>query len=250
MTFLAVLLHSLDEDSCSYIKEHCMVHPIRKKVVLVSNKPLKYAAFCNITLSYFKLLDNVNDDNSIKSKVLSLYLKRYIKKVYAEFQDNIHYIEKKLKELYSLEKSQSYNSIDEISHPFAELTGYILSSYIEKNDENSKLNLYNLGYNLGKWIYIIDAWDDLESDIKKKKFNPLISLFNKDGNKSYEILKTDLEGRLFFILTMCGKYCLDYLNKLHIKKNEDLLYNILQYGLMEKMDKVFKGSEFNYGKPI
>lgn len=248
MTFLAILLHSLDDDNPSYVKEHCMVHPIGKKVIMVKNSPLEYAAFCNITLAYFKLLDNVTDDKSLKSKVLSNFLKKYIKKPCGKFSINIQYIEKKLNDLYSLEKNKACMNIDEISHPFADLIGYILSSYVEDDDSN-KYNLYNLGYNLGKWIYIIDAWDDLEKDMKGEKYNPINSILNKD-NKNYEDLKKEISERIDFILTMCGTHCLNFLNKLHIKKNEELLYNILQYGLMEKMDKVFKRSDYDYGKSI
>ena len=248
MTFLAILLHSLDDDSPSYIKKHCIVHPMRKKIIMVSNPPLEYAAFCNITLAYFKLLDNVNDDKSIKSKLLSILLKVCTKKTCVKFANNIEYIEKKLDELYSFEKNKDSISIDEISHPFGELTGYILSSYIEKDNINSEI-LYNLGYNLGKWIYIIDAWDDLEKDMNEEKYNPINFILNKD-NKNYKDFSREIEERIDFILTMCGRHCLDCLSKLHIKKNEELLYNILQYGLMEKMDKVFKGSDFNYDKSI
>lgn len=248
MTFLAILLHSLDDDNPSYVKEHCIVHPIGKKVIMVKNLPLEYAAFCNITLAYFKLLDNVADDKSFKSKILSTFLKRYIKKSCEKFKSNINYIETKLNELYSLEKNKNCISIDEISHPFAELTGYILSSYIKEDDINNTI-LYNLGYNLGKWIYIIDAWDDLKKDMKEQKYNPINFILNKD-NKNYEDLKKEVSGRIDFILTMCGTHCLDYLGKLQIKKNEELLYNILQYGLMEKMDKTFKRSDFDYGKSI
>ena len=69
-------------------------------------------------------------------------------------------------------------SIDELSHVFADLTGFIISFYYK--DAPFKEDLYWLGYNLGKWIYIIDAYDDLEKDIKSNSFNAINSLINTD----------------------------------------------------------------------
>ena len=98
--------------------------------------------------------------------------------------------------------------------------------------------MYWLGYNLGKWIYIIDAYDDLEKDMKSNSFNAINSLLNieKLDFKSFSVL---IKPRIDFILSTCAQQCLKYLNNLPLIKNEDILYNILELGLMEKMDKVF-----------
>lgn len=237
MTFLAILLDSFNEDMPSYLKSRCAAHGLKKKIILKDNSPLKYAAFCNVALSYYKLLDNVNDDNSTKSKIFSFFFKGYLKKMPEEFKNHLTSIENKLNNLYDLEKNSDDKSIDVIAHPFAELTGFILSSYIEDNREN----LYWLGYNLGKWIYIIDAWDDLKKDMENKKFNVINHCFNTE-NLSYEEFSPLLEDQVDFILGTCASQCFYFFNKLPLKKNEDLLYNILQYGLLEKMDRVFKRS--------
>jgi predicted hydrocarbon binding protein len=128
--------------------------------------------------------------------------------------------------------------LDELSHHFADLTGFILSSYYEESINSE--SLYWLGYNLGKWIYIIDAFDDLEKDMQNNKFNALNSIYNED-NKSYLELVKQIKDRVDFTLTNCAQSCLECLNNLPIHKNYDLLHNILQFGLMEKVDKVFKG---------
>ncbi|MCT8975852.1 DUF5685 family protein [Clostridium sp. CX1] len=236
MTFLAILLDSLNDDIPIYSKKVCAMHGFRKKISIIDNQSLEYAAFCNTALSYYKFVDNINDDNSTKSKIFSLLFKRYLNKMSSNFRSHLNYIENTLNELYKIESNPQNRSIDEISHPFGELTGFILSAY--RNDEN-KENLYWLGYNLGKWIYIIDGWDDLERDMRDKKFNVINSCFNK-GKKSYIEFSKEIEDRIDFILGTSAAQCMYYLNKLPLKKNEDLLYNILQFGLLEKMDKVFK----------
>jgi hypothetical protein len=123
-----------------------------------------------------------------------------------------------------------------LSHVFADLTGFIISFYYK--DAPFKEDLYWIGYNLGKWIYIIDAYDDLEKDIKSCSFNAIHSLLNKD-NSDFKTFSSLIQPRIDYILTTCAQQCISYLDKLPLIKNEDILYNILELGLMEKMDKVF-----------
>ncbi len=243
MTFLAILLDSLNNNKLQSKKFTCAGHPTKKKLLIINNEPLKYAAECNIVLTYFKLIDNINDDNTLKSRIASIFLKRYIK------DNNLTaVINKSLNSLYNMEKEAYKYNIDEISHAFADLTGSVISNYVD-DTEDFKEQLYWLGYNLGKWIYIIDAWDDLEKDMKEKKFNLIAELYNTD-DKDYTALKKEVEDRIDFILTACAASCLEFVEKLPLKKNKELLINILELGLMEKMDTVFKRSELVNGESI
>lgn len=238
MTFFAILIDSLNDEEPVYKKENCILHPFKKRLVLKDNKSLKYAAFCNTALMSYKLLDNIYDDKSLKSRFYYMILKNYLKSFPPSVKEKLSCIKSKLSELYKLETSSTVNSIDELSEPFAELTALLISNF---DTVQSKNELYALGYNLGKWIYIIDAWDDLESDMKKNKFNAICTVYNKN-NLSFEKLQNLLSKRIDFILTNCGRQCLKSLNDLPLKKNEELLNNILQLGMVEKMDKIFKRS--------
>lgn len=99
-----------------------------------------------------------------------------------------------------------------------------------------------MGYNLGKWIYIIDAFDDLEKDLKHNKFNGINAALNKD-NLPYNEFRESVQNRINFILTSYARECSEILNSLPIEKNYDILYNIFNYGLLEKMEFVFKKEE-------
>lgn len=248
MTFLAVLLDSINKTNLKAKRAHCIVHPIKKRLFIIDNEAIDYAAFCNVALAYFKMTDDVRDDNSITSKFSAFFLKAYLKKFPEKLKKETEYIKDKLNELYLLEASKNKNlSLDMISHPFAELTGFIIASYCE--DAFYKDNLYWLGYNLGKWIYLMDAFDDLEEDMKKLKFNAINSVFNQE-KKPFKALKEDISSRIEFTVTSSAASCFDYLEKLNIEKNKDLLYNIIQFGLMEKMDKIFKGSDTENEKSL
>ena len=247
MTFLAILLDSFEESSCKYVRKRCITHPIKKRVVIVDNSSLDYAAFCNVVLVYYKLLDNVKDDNSTKSKVYSFFLENYLKRSKVELKPIMLFIEKSIKDLNLLESEPKGKTLDEFCNPFAELTAFIISSFYK--DKVFYESLYKLGYNLGKWIYLIDALDDLEKDMREKKFNAIDKSFNGE-NLSYEEFYKNIENRIDFVLVACAAQCDNSLKGLPIKKNMDLLNNVLKYGLMEKMDKVFKRSECENEKSL
>ena len=105
------------------------------------------------------------------------------------------------------------------------------------DSEELRNNLYNFGYTLGKWIYLIDAFDDLEDDIKKQKFNPINHLYNKE-NYSFNELLPLIKERLEFSILNCSYNCNEILKLLPLKRNEDILKNILELGMMDKYLKI------------
>ena len=240
MTFLAVLHDSLSEGCLKPSESFCILHPQKKKKVIINTEALTYASFCNVALSYYKLVDDVVDDKSLKSKALSLALKPYFKKFPDKYKPIVITISERLKELSYIEAKDTL-SLDEIADPFSTLTGEILSF---NQDPSIKEDLYWLGYNLGKWIYTIDALDDLKEDMAKNKFNPIAKIYNKN-NLSYNELYESIKDRIDFILLSCGQQTVLCFNRLPIKRNKNLLLNILEFGLQEKIDKVYKGVTVN-----
>ncbi|AGK96235.1 DUF5685 family protein [Clostridium pasteurianum] len=236
MTFVAILLDALEKEPCELHYGNCIAHPVKKRNFIINNSALDYASFLNVALVYFKLTDDVKDDKSKLSSLSAFFLKNYFKKFPDNLKKHSNFIKEKLNELYKLEDTVDNITIDELSHPFAELTAFVLSSYPKLQDY--KDTLYTLGYNLGKWIYIIDAFDDLEEDMKKGKFNAINNIFNAE-NLPFKEFKASIKDRIDFILVTCARGCFECLNKLPLKTNKDILYNILQLGLLEKMEKVF-----------
>lgn len=247
MTFLGILLDSLSSDKNSYEVSRCIAHPLKKKPKVINNKALNYAAFCNVALVYYKLLDDYNDDKALTKKLLSIYLKKFIENENLDLKPLLKNMEDNLAKLTELENSTEYVSIDELSHSFADLTGFLISFYY--NDQEFQQDLYTLGYNLGRWIYIIDAYDDLEDDLKKQKFNAINKAFNTE-NLSFEELIEAQRDRIEFNLMMSASTTVDALNNLPLKKNNDLLFNILQFGLMNKIEIIKSRSDKKDEKSI
>ncbi|MDF2505553.1 DUF5685 family protein [Clostridium sp.] len=237
MTFVAILLDALEDKPCTLYTGNCIAHPLKKRNFIINNSALDYASFLNVALVYFKLTDDVKDDKSKLSSLSAFFLKNYFKKFPSDLKNHSNLIKEKLNELYKLEDEKRKITIDELSHPFAELTALVLSSYPKLNTDHRD-TMYTLGYNLGKWIYIIDAFDDLEEDMKKGKFNAINNIFNTD-NLEYKEFKASIKDRIDFILVTSARACFECINKLSLKTNKDILYNILQLGLLEKMERVF-----------
>lgn len=240
MTFLGILLDSLEYSKHKYVVTKCIAHPMKKRPKVIDNRALDYAGFCNVSLVYYKLLDDYNDDNSLNKKFISIYIKKFINKSKDDLSPILVNIEENINKLSSLEKSQNVISIDELSDPFASLTAFIISYYYK--NENFFNDLYNLGYNLGRWIYIIDAFDDLKEDMEKHKFNAINKAFNVE-NLPYEDLIIKEGNRIEFNLIMSANSTSEALDKLPINKNKDLLFNILQLGLMNKIETIKSRSD-------
>lgn len=244
MTFLGFLLDSLSNEKLDISKSSCLVHPLNKNTIIKNNKALNYAAEMNISLFYYKLIDDIKDDGDLKSKlgatILSTYKNKFSKEVsFINEEIRIH-----LNQLNKLEEEKSFNSIDEISHPFSEIVGKIIKYYPYKLKNDSKQLrdiLYKFGYSLGKWIYVIDALDDLKTDMENNKFNPIDFLYNKK-NKTFNEFFPRIIQRIEFTILNSGATCLDCLENLNIQKNKEILKNIIELGMMDKYASIITPS--------
>lgn len=236
MTFLALLLDGLIKEDLNIELKRCMAHPAKKKPVLLNNTAINYAASMNVSLVYYKLLDDVNDDNSLKSKFSLTCMKPYYKNFPSSIVNINSVIEDNLKELTRLENTKDFKYIDEICDPFSIIVGVILEKFPYEFKDDSKelrLELYRFGYSLGKWIYLMDALDDLEEDMKDTKFNPINFLYNK-ANLPYEEFLEGIKQRLEFSIFSCAYTCKEILDKLPLNRNKEILENIINLGMMDK----------------
>ncbi|GAA0078291.1 DUF5685 family protein [Clostridium sp. CTA-5] len=253
MTFLALLLDALIPEKIQVKSCRCMIHPTQKRPIIINNKALSYAASMNLSLVYYKLLDDVQDDNKFKSKIESILLFPYKKKFSKPIASINIKIQRHLEKLSLLEQNKNFSCLDEICDPFSKLVGDILKYYpYPLNDDNDNLRntLYSLGYSIGKWIYLIDALDDLKSDMEKNKFNPINFLYN-EKNLKYNDFISLIKPRLEFTILNCAYTCKENLSNLKLIRNNDILFNIIELGLMDKYLNILnkanenKGSDFN-----
>ena len=227
MTFLIIILTSLYESKLSQAQKRCLAHPTSKHWIL-TNEISDYAADMNIALTYHKLIDDWNDEKSILGLSGAGVLKRRYRKVGKKYPRQCDKIKECLERLNQLEREKEEN-IDEICRPFGELMAEL---FVYKKDQWETI-LRQVGFYLGKFIYILDAYDDLEEDKRKGSFNPLMLMSERDT------FKEDMKE----ILTMMMAECTKAFEMLPLVWDVELLRNILYAGVWKKYDEKNKQEE-------
>lgn len=231
ITFLIVILTALYKLDSDITYERCIANPLKKKMRIV-NEITEYAASMNILLSYYKLEDNLYDDNGIKDKLAYELYKGKLKKAYEKYPQKAEYIKQQLGNLRELEKQES-KSIDNVSNTFGNLMGEI---FVYKKDEYEQ-NLRNIGFNLGKYIYILDAYEDLEEDNKKGRYNPFIDYIDK---------KEELKNKVDRLISMSLGMATKDIEQLNLEFNKSIIDNIIYSGVYLRYKSILeKGCESN-----
>lgn len=231
ITFLIVILSALYKLDSNITYERCIANPLKKKMRIV-NEITEYAASMNILLSYYKLEDNLYDDNGIKDKLAYLLYKGKLKNAYGKYPQKAEYIKQQLGNLRELEKQES-KSIDKVSNTFGNLMGEIFAF---KKDEYEQ-NLRNIGFNLGKYIYILDAYEDLEEDKKKGRYNPFIDYIDK---------KEELKNKVDRLISMSLGIATKNIEQLNLEFNKSIIDNIIYSGVYLRYKNILeKGYETN-----
>lgn len=230
--FLALLLSSVTNDDYDCKKEICIAHPTKKTPIMVKNHSLIYSAAVMMILALLKLEDDIRDEKSIKAAItycLLIGAKRKVKKRYGELYSVCR---EQINKLSNLENNMCKN-IDELSDCFANLLKILFAPDYIKNESVSRI-LSHMGYMLGRFIYILDAYEDMEKDKKKNSFNPFnLSPDTLNKDEIYDILSFNLSS-------MASSYEL-----LNLKINKPILDNIIYLGLSGVLDKSIKGEQKN-----
>lgn len=238
LTFLYILLDATQAFPTGGKRERCIAHPLKKRYMVFSNIFAEYASDMNVILTYYSLRDKWNDEKNLLGGAGSLALKRAFKKVRKRHPDKCASIEGYLEALSTLEKNRCA-SVDEAAEPFASLMRELFECGHIK-DEYTQKTLGWMGYNLGRWIYLIDAYDDLDKDFKRKSYNPILCQYDFKG-EDIKSFKEEVREALNFNLT----YSLSEIEKAYslidIEKNKEILDNILYSGLIVKTDVILQG---------
>ena len=214
MAFLALLLMSLYEPDEDAGEKACALHPIRKRP-WIDNKFIQYAADMNVVLGYYNCLDDWEDDGKYSAKLLAGQFGKHLEEITERYPRQCKAVEDCIRQLSALEKAGCANP-DEPASCFGQLMGELLT-YEEDLWADS---LRQMGFYLGRFIYLLDAALDYEKDAKKGKYNPYLAMgTGKDWARWEEYL----------VLTM-GR-CTDAFEKLPLVQDKPLLDNILYSGV-------------------
>ena len=167
MTFLLLLLGSLYEPEEKQRETVCPPHPVKKHAEVMTAFT-EYAAGMTVALTYYKALDDWEDERKASGKVYSDLLKRHYQAVKTQWPRPCETIEACISAIHQVEK-------DPAAQPeqAADLSGRMLSAIFAVKDDFFQPHMAALGYYLGKFIYMMDAAVDYEQDLKKGCYNPL-----------------------------------------------------------------------------
>ena len=222
MTFVILLLSGLYEPPTKKGSTRCIVHPVRRQPVR-KNAITEYAADMNIFLTYYKCKDDWNDERSIPGLVFGKLLEGKEKKSEKLWSKKVQTIVSCLDELSELEKENA-TDIDRVSGCF----GRIMAEIFAYREDVWELTLRRMGFYFGKFIYLLDAYDDVEEDVKKGNYNP----FSKDY-----IIKGFDDRVKSMLMMMMAETCREF-EKLPIIKYTDILRNILYSGVWCRFENV------------
>jgi hypothetical protein len=143
----------------------------------MTNIYTEYAADMTVALTYFNCLDDWTDDKSVPRKCYANVLQSKYENVKKKWPVQCNVIETELEKLADIESKNTPNP-DEA----ANCCGRFMEAVFVPKSDNWEPYLREIGFGLGKFIYIADAACDYYNDIKKNRYNPLVLIGEKPEN--------------------------------------------------------------------
>ena len=233
MTFLATLLLSLSREDSEIVREGCLLNPMTKKAISKNHPALDFAADGSIILAYYSALDNAQDEKPVKGRFQSLLLKRSGEKVRRLHPELSVKIEVILQELSEIEKGDYDPAAADI---FGRLLAEVFTEGARLLDHPDRELLIrvlpDVGFALGKWIYLLDAFDDREDDLHNKQWNPLLKFSEPDSRNFVEEILRECEEEVDRLLAL-----------LPYQRDGVIIGNIATIGLPGTRERVLAGNE-------
>ncbi len=239
MTFLYFLLRGKNHEQP--LRCFCPARIFCKKNCLPDDEAMHYAADMSVLLSYWKLRDAKSDGGFFKRIAASVglwfYRKPYRKAAKRHEAENAVF-ETQLQTLQCLE-TQECTSLDRPADTFARLLG-ACASFVSEEKTHRIVEL--LLYHVGRYLYLVDALEDLPSDEKKESYNPLRYRYALEDGQLSE------QDKLQFVDTVEASISLAASALELLETKDEILTNIIYYGLPAVLHSVANGSFRKRGK--
>ena len=214
MAFLALLLMSLYEPDEENGRGRCIAHPAKARP-WTDNEYIRYAARMNVALAAYKARDDWDDDGKYSAKLLATIFGRHEAEIAAAHTRQCAAISDCIRRLSALEKAQCPNP-DEPAGCFGELMAELL---VVREDRWAE-DLRQMGFYLGRFIYLADAAIDYRRDVKHGKYNPFAAMGCGEDFEKWE---------QYLVLAMAQ--CTQSYERLPLVEDKGILDNILYSGI-------------------
>ena len=232
VTFLSVILHNIAGVDVTIKKGRCLPYCLKSKQMAEVDEITKALGAVNTMLAYYKCTDDIADEGKGKGKrwLFSSGFKK-AKKGYPEIEKIIR---ERLAEQEVVEKSKT-DSLDRAAEATARMLAEICDDILA---DKKTAYTHNLFYTLGKWIYLIDALDDYDKDVKKGAYNPFHLAYGEDCKQAMVAKRREDVDYIFNSLFSDVR---ENLAKIQFHFNRDLVDNVLLRGLPMQTKKVTDG---------
>ncbi len=250
IAFFCSLLHNYLGEDVNLVPLKCVTKPFTGRKMVEDNPLTKLMAALNVLMSNHKLVDDVIDGGKFSRKVLLSAFKKPYKKAKTHFPKADEVIIGQYDKLREMEKAGE-ESVDKVSDSFGKMVASCIFLTAEKFQEDKlpenvkKLDNHfiTLCYNIGKWIYLIDAIDDVEDDFKSGNYNVFLKSFGKFNSKE-EFLNVNSQDLNFTFFTILNKIKEEFLLS-KFQYNTDLCENIIFRGMEIATKAILKGEKWN-----
>lgn len=227
IAFLSLVAHNYAKLTPAIKEERCIAHPLGRKFPVVQNNRVQEKIVdVNTVLGYYKVNDDVLDGGGLKYRLARAFLRPKFRKAEARTGELSKAVAEHYRALRKLEEGRCQN-VDLLAETFAGTMVAIARETLDRCDGIAE----EMFFHLGKWIYMIDAYDDLERDRKQQKFNPYLLAEAERGKESVA------ETARFAMLEEIDKIVKAY-DGMDITVSEGPLSNIIYLGLRQRTETV------------
>jgi len=235
VTFLSAIMHNILGLDVKIEKQHCLTHCIRARQMAEVDELTRQLGALNTTLVYYKYTDDIEDGDRGRGK--RLWFKKGFKRVKKAYPEIERIVRENLAKQAQIEKAKT-DSVDRA----ADATAKMLSEFSDYAlGEKATANTRNLFYAVGKWIYLIDALDDYDKDLKKGAYNPFVLAYNAPCKQA--LLSGEHGEEVRYIFHAIFFDIRENLGGITLRYNSDLTDNILLRGLPKMTQQIMSGCD-------
>lgn len=236
VTFLSALLHNMTGTDIKVERQNCFEHQFKKRPIAKVDELTKELGALNTVLCYYKLTDDIADKGKGRGK--RVWFTKGFKRAKKTYPALVEIVEKYMREQSQTEKEKTA-SPDMAADPSACMMQSLSDHFLKERASAATRELF---YGLGKWVYLIDALDDYDKDVRKKKYNPFVLGY---GCKSKAELMEKNGGEIRFLFDTLFYSLRESLAQIEFHFNRDLTDNVILRGLPMETDRVMKGLKPN-----
>ncbi len=233
IAFLSVILHNIAGQDVTLTKQRCLAHCIRARQMSNVDDLTRLLGAFNTALVYYKCVDDITDGD--KGGLKRLWFQEGMRRVKKKYPDVARLVRTSM-ERQALAEQAKTDSVDRAAdataNVLAEFTDYALK-------EKATPYTHNLFYALGKWIYLIDALDDYDKDVKKGAYNPFYLAYGAPCKE--KLLTGKVREEIEYIFHAVFFDIRENLSQIAFSFNRDLSDNILLRGLPMMTKRIMDG---------